>query len=100
MKDDDEIVHDGMRQVFAQIIENQTNDMIILQLHKISTDLPRSIPIHGPLDPPPRTQKRAFSIGDDDNDDDEILSLDSTLSCCSRLLPNPILCKGRFMREG
>lgn len=30
MKDDDEIVHDGrMRQVFEQIIENQTNDMTI-----------------------------------------------------------------------
>jgi len=31
MKDDDEIVDDGMRQVFAQIIVNQTNDMTIIQ---------------------------------------------------------------------
>lgn len=65
-------------------------------------NLPRSIPMHGPFAPPPRTQNTAFWIGDSD---DIIFSSSAAStrlwSCCSRLLPNnPILCRGRFKREG
>jgi hypothetical protein len=56
----------------------------------IKIDLPRSMPIHGPLEPsPPRTQKTALLIGDD-----AMMLLDAT-----KPLSN-ILCTGRFMRDG
>lgn len=71
-------------------IQNQRNAN---QKRKIVS--PRSIPIHGPLDPsPPRTHKTAFLVGDD-----VIIVLDAISESISRL-PNPISCKGRFMREG